>query len=358
MLGIRNRSFYKVAVLCSFLLCVFVVFKIEPKQDLKTLFMRPFQYVEAYLRNVKDEGNVNGQWTGKQAKVTDEENAPALHNKFKEEEHVKRSNNIRIFNITSNAIAYLNKCKRTSLRIPDGSNTPICIYEPKEDIFVSASILKTGWWEKGNVEKVWNLMKPVNDMQFLDIGCNIGAFAIAIAKLGRRVTAVDANIVNLKMLAASLRLGGLEKDVTLIWNGVSNETKYVYLRQARVNVGATMILKATEQHPEDRENTVITVRLDDMLSLFEPKPFFIKMDIEIHEAIALQGAVAFFKEFDVRYVLIEWMHFKNKSNGGQFILDFFIQRSFNPFVPWSQQGLEFKDAYTTWPGDVLWIRSN
>ncbi|XP_052785653.1 uncharacterized protein LOC128221202 [Mya arenaria] len=323
----------KVSVLCIFLLCVFVLTTIYNQEEPNNMFRKTFEYV-VHGKNVKDEQNVSDPLYGKQVSI---------------------SENVRIFDITSNAIAYLNNCTKAIQRIPDGSTTPICVH--KGDLFVSAEIVKTGWWERGNIQRVWDLMSPIKDMQFLDLGCNIGAFTIPIAKLGRRVTAVDANRVNLKMLATSLRLGGLDENVTLIWNGLSNKTMYVDLITGIENVGGAHIVSSTEQDPEDRENTVITVRLDDMLSMFEEKPFFVKMDIEMTEALALQGAVAFFKEFDVRYVLMEWMHFKTKHpNDGEFIIDFLNQRSFTPFVPQDMKGLQLKDAHTTWPVEVLWMR--
>ncbi|XP_052761581.1 uncharacterized protein LOC128204232 [Mya arenaria] len=203
-------------------------------------------------------------------------------------------------------------------------------------------------------------MKPVKDMSFLDLGCNIGAFTIPIAKLGRRVIAFDANKENLKMLATSLHLGGLDQNVTLIWNGISNETKYVHLVPSTNNVGGTKIEQSDMQSPIDNENNIITIKLDDMLTQLGSGPFFMKMDIESHEAMALRGAVAFFNEIDVRYIMMEWMHYKDTEDKseGSFITDFLFKNSFIPCRISDSKELVMEDAYSSWPTDILWIKKS
>ncbi|XP_052761806.1 uncharacterized protein LOC128204430 [Mya arenaria] len=254
----------------------------------------------------------------------------------------------RLFNIAVHADSYLSKCKRATLRVPGGSQAPICVYNTSEDIWVSGSIIKHQSWEWENVVTVWKLMKPVKDMTFLDLGCNIGAFTIPMAKLGRRVIAVDANKENLKMLATSLHLGGLDENVTIFWNGVSNETKYVHLVPSTSNVGGTKIEQSDIQSPIDIANSIITM------------PFFMKMDIETHEAMALRGAVTFFKDIDVRYILMEWMHYKDTKDKkeGSFITDFLSKNSFIPCRISDSKELVIEDAYSSWPNDILWIKKS
>ncbi|XP_052761811.1 uncharacterized protein LOC128204435 [Mya arenaria] len=266
----------------------------------------------------------------------------------------------RLFNIAVNANSYLSKCQRATLRVPGGSQAPICVYKASEDIWVSGSIIKHQSWEWENVVTVWKLMKPVKDMAFLDLGCNIGAFTIPMAKLRRRVIAVDANKENLKMLAASLHLGGLDVNVTLVWNGVSNETKYVHLVPSTSNVGGTKIEQSVIQSPTDNENSIITIQLDDMVTKCGSGPFFMKMDIETHEAMALRGAATFFKEIDVRYILMEWMHYKDTKDKkeGSFITDFLSKNSFIPCRISDSKELVMEDAYSSWPNDILWIKKS
>ncbi|XP_052761393.1 uncharacterized protein LOC128204090 [Mya arenaria] len=266
----------------------------------------------------------------------------------------------RLFNIAVNANSYLSKCKRATLRVPGGSQAPICVYNASEDIWVSGDIIKHQSWEWKNVVTVWKLMKPVKDMAFLDLGCNIGAFTIPMAKLGRRVIAVDANKENLKMLATSLHLGGLDENVTIFLNGVSNETKYVHLVPSTSNVGGTKIEHSDIQSPVDIANSIITIKLDDILTKFGPKPFFMKMDIEGHEAMALRGAVTFFKDIDVRYILMEWMHYKDTKDKkeGSFISDFLAKNSFIPCRISDKNELVMEDAYSSWPNDILWIKKS
>ena len=66
------------------------------------------------------------------------------------------------------------------------------------------------------------MLRDQPDLLFLDIGCNIGTYTIAMAHLGRTVVAVDALIDNLQLLNKSLLLGNFQKYVTLNWNAVSD----------------------------------------------------------------------------------------------------------------------------------------
>ncbi|XP_052762005.1 uncharacterized protein LOC128204656 [Mya arenaria] len=247
-----------------------------------------------------------------------------------------------------------NDCNIAYLRNPDESQSPICVYDSKEDTVISHSILTDGFWEKANVQRVWMLMEDNASMEFLDLGCNIGVFTIPIAKLGRRVTSVDANKVNLQMLSTSLRYGRLGDNVTLIWNGISNETSYVNLKQVDDNVGGTRIIKSSKGEPKDTENSIITIKLDEIVNMFGDNPVFMKIDIEGYEGLALKGAFSFFKEVDVRYILMEWMHHTNES--GKYILYYLYERSFRPHKVFDMTELQIKDAFTNWPGDILWVK--
>ncbi len=67
----------------------------------------------------------------------------------------------------------------------------MCIKPLNIDRWVSGSIDKEGAWEKDIVNNV------IRAAVFLDVGANIGGYAVVIAAMRRRVIAVDADLQNL-----------------------------------------------------------------------------------------------------------------------------------------------------------------
>ena len=234
--------------------------------------------------------------------------------------------------------------------------TLICIYEAKHDHLVSGSLLYRGEWEGGMVNTLAHFLNNHPDVEFLDLGCNIGSYTIPIAHLGRKVVAVDAVIDNLALLSKSLKLTELKDRVTLIWNAISNGYSKVTLTKEMGNIGATGIRELTIED-ETNKTTYIThtIKLDDLIPLFKGKRIVIKMDIEKQEHNALLGARAFFDAVDVLWLQMEIMWHK-KELSGPIIVDFLSSRGFQPFANFDiKQPLSVSNI-ADWPWDVYFIK--
>lgn len=77
----------------------------------------------------------------------------------------------------------LPKFMQAVLRTSAGS-LPIFIHNPKDDIHVSNSIHKYGSWEGGYIELVLTFLRQDLDLQFIDLGANLGVYSMAVAKFG------------------------------------------------------------------------------------------------------------------------------------------------------------------------------
>ena len=78
----------------------------------------------------------------------------------------------------------------------------ICVYNAKEDVFVSRSIIDNGSYEP----KVSMILRELlsiwpsegkNKTVLLDVGANLGIYGLYVAKLGFRVWAVEPQVQNL-----------------------------------------------------------------------------------------------------------------------------------------------------------------
>ena len=260
---------------------------------------------------------------------------------------------VRMFNDTTNQKRLDGKC--VPLRTKKGT-TPICTYSYNKDIYVSKSLQIDGQWEGDLVDNISKFLLTRPDVEFLDVGCNIGTYTLAVANLGKRVVAIDANTDSLELLYKSLTLGKLHQNVTLIWNAVSDGYSKVTLSKEPGNVGGTGIRKPDLENIAQNTFLTQTIKLDDLVPLFRGKRIVMKMDIETSEYSALVGGENFFKAVDVLLIQIEIRWHKTASTGPK-IVEYLATRHFKPFIDSNRQkpldGINIK----TWPGDIYFIKS-
>ena len=239
-----------------------------------------------------------------------------------------------------------------SLRTFRGT-TPICTYPVDKDIWVSGSIHRTGQWEGDLVYRQSVVFAARPELEFLDLGCNIGTYTLALAQQGVKVTAIDPMLENLELLSQSLKLGNLRENVTLIWNAVSNKRQLITFKDARNNVGGTQIQGAnlTNSHGYMAR----TILLDDLIPLFRGKQIIIKMDIETTEYFALLGGKRFFDEVDVVVIQLEFAFHKTGPYGMR-ILELLSSKGYSPFRDISIHYPLNHLALKTWPGDIYFIK--
>lgn len=158
-------------------------------------------------------------------------------------------------------------------------DTPIFVYTAEEDQHVSGSLLSRGSWETDLVHVLLKLLSRDPHLQFIDIGTNIGVYALTVAKVmpERKVIAVDALDMNVQRLcASSAQL--IPSSITLVRAALSNVTgEEVTLGIDRGNIGGSFVTK--DQNPnkvngsdlvkDGNKNygTVRTAQLDDLYSL-------------------------------------------------------------------------------------------
>ncbi|XP_062585485.1 uncharacterized protein LOC134247161 [Saccostrea cucullata] len=240
------------------------------------------------------------------------------------------------------------KFVRTQLRGPQ--QTPIHVYTPQEDQWVSGNIIRQGMWEGNLVRKIHDILKNEPEVVFLDIGANVGVFSLTVAKLGRYVIAVDALEGNVARLCRSVQDGNLGSHMTIIHNALSYQREKVSLGTHKKNIGGTYV-KKLEKMGLDKvgQNSLVVdaILLDDLLEIFNIKRAVIKMDVETFEANVLKGAEKFFKAVQVDYLLMEFVSHRGK-NSGNFIVDFLKNHSL--VSEYSNKN------HATWSGEVMFKR--
>lgn len=275
----------------------------------------------------------------------------------KQTQHVKcaRTFCYSALNISSSKAGKQSTKPCVFLKTPRG-RTPFCIYPPNTDIHVSGSIQRGGQWEGVLVSNLAKFIKTKPGTEFLDIGCNIGAYTVSMAHLGINVTAIDPLLENLELLSKSLVLGGLQNNVTLIWNAASNDRKLVKFKVGKQNIGGTRIVDLNSSTAlNDKSYTASTIMLDDLIPLFRGKRVAIKIDIEESEYNALLGGGKFLSEIDVVVIQIEYL-FHKKGKDGPKILSYLASKGFTPYRDLGRQRPLKTTTMRLWPNDLYYLK--
>lgn len=232
---------------------------------------------------------------------------------------------------------------RTQLKMENSLD--IFVYPTSVDKWVSGRIIREGKWEEDHIQKIYRILKSDPSMIFLDIGANVGVFALTMAMLGNQVVAIDALGDNVGRICASMRTNNLQDRMTIIHNAMSYTREKVSLGKFYLNVGGTFIKQMGVSANSD-VIVIDTILLDDLLDLhkFKGRRFVIKMDVETFEANVLKGAFEFFNSVRVEFVLMEFMAHKGKESG-DFIVQFLKDFGLEPDVSNSN--------HSTWPMDVM-----
>lgn len=237
---------------------------------------------------------------------------------------------------------------RTQLKMENSLD--IFVYPTSIDKWVSGRIIREGKWEEDHIQKIYRILKSDPSIIFLDIGANVGVFALTMAKLGNQVVAIDALGDNVGRICASMRTNNLHNRMSIIYNAVSYTRQKVSLGKFHLNVGGTFIKKMGVSANSD-VIVIDTILLDDLLDLykFKGRRVVIKMDVETFEANVLKGAFEFFTNVRVEFVLMEFMAHKGKESG-DFIVQFLKDFGLEPDVSNSN--------HSAWPMDVMFRKSS
>ena len=254
--------------------------------------------------------------------------------------------------------------------VPLNSDPPIkiCIHSNvKVDKQVSGFIARGQLWEGSIVKYMQRALAKEPSLGFLDIGSNIGEFALVSAKMNHSVVAVEALALHANMLRRSAQINSLEDKIILINNAVSNTRRTVQMKPMPGNMGGTYV---TEIRPmSDNTNTsndtfraiAQSILLDDLVDIIPFKRAIMKIDIEAHEPYAIAGAERLFREIDIPLIIFEFgllrkKRSKNDVNTIQVMFNFFRSRDYDPYTMY-QRKLSY-ESWRSWPWEIIFKRAD
>lgn len=174
-----------------------------------------------------------------------------------------------------------------------------------DDRWIGGSIRHSGAFEEHNLDECLAILaaqgRAIEGGRFVDIGANIGSFAIHALKNGfDDAVAIEPDPTNFRLLRANAVLHGCETRMQFFPCAVSDQDGSVVFEKSRDNLGDHRISakeNAALVDVNDEANreriTVTTRRLDAILADAGPEPAaLIWIDTQGHEGHVLAGAPA------------------------------------------------------------------
>lgn len=112
-------------------------------------------------------------------------------------------------------------CLQASFAGLSGPPVPICLFADDENPTGSANIRRGRYYEEDVVARFLAVLRRHPEMTFVDLGANLGLYALPIARR-TIVVAVEPFRRTMRRLATSAELGGVAANMLLVNNAVSS----------------------------------------------------------------------------------------------------------------------------------------
>ena len=243
---------------------------------------------------------------------------------------------------------------------------PMCVYQGGQDIPISTSIATGQGWDVANVERVLEYLgEPRSDMGFIDLGSNLGTYALAAAAAGHQVVAVEPMDANLRRLKQSIKLGHVKDKITVVQAGISNETDKLYFLIHNWNKGASYLVPKSRcltnsARTCNKNRTMPIILMNDLLDVIPFKNAVLKIDIEGHECRSLPKAGKFFDTINVKFIRMEFAWYTRNWKTDAQISEVEEMISFmkdKGYTPWTDKGDSLENIkWRRWPDDIVWTK--
>lgn len=166
--------------------------------------------------------------------------------------------------------------------------------------FIDATVFLDGVFEREGLDRLWNWISRTNCTQFVDVGANIGLYALRMAHHPSilKVHCFEPDPRNHAQLMGNIFLSGNAGKIEAHCIAASDTDGvapfYVSrdateLDQGKLNTGTSALRLQTNRHAEVNAVKVRMCRLDTILPIVN-EALAIKIDVEGHEAEVLEGA--------------------------------------------------------------------
>lgn len=160
--------------------------------------------------------------------------------------------------------------------------------------YIDRKILVDGHYEPEQVAKFSTLAARMQAAYFFDIGANIGVYTVQMSRIPtiRTILSFEPMPANRSQLHANILLNGLSDTVEIYPYALSNTEGNAVFLQNKGNSTGRSRLKETNPHKLDEakfEEVIVQTKKLDEISEIKNQKLAIKIDVEGHELMVLEG---------------------------------------------------------------------
>jgi len=185
------------------------------------------------------------------------------------------------------------------------------IHRIAEDIHVSGMIARTGVWESAQIELFTKMLIKYPSALVIDIGINIGMYALVAAANNHRVIGFEPLQKNLNVLCSSINNNRWNNLITVYNVALTNKRTKVSFRTPYENAGGTEVYDNDGLHGTLNKDYANAYPFDDF-DIVHASPIIMKIDIEGHECQLFESSENFFKNNNVVIIFMEWGNLAQK----------------------------------------------
>ena len=187
----------------------------------------------------------------------------------------------------------------------------LCMHEPREDIYISLFLFDGKLFEDSKTHIYLQLLHKTPSVTVLDLGANLGYFAILAAAMGHHVIALEPMPHNFRLLEASTALNQFGARVRLInkAGGPTDDLPPLQICANPTNQGDSAVYPPGQAPPGHRCHEVAVTTLNAILKDEPEPPMLVKSDTQGYDAFIMdpdRGGSALWSTTPPAVVLLEW----------------------------------------------------
>ena len=194
----------------------------------------------------------------------------------------------------------------------------ICIYNYKEDKYISNTIIEKGLYQPENTESFKYILNRCTDCIFIDLGCNLGYFSLLSSALGHKTVSYDILSSNLNKLSKASEVSKLK--ISIYKYGVSgSENPHAYAFEGDSSIGergqGTILNSELDQdyvpaYYEKFQTITISRIFHDLQMTYvinqTSPPIILKLDLDTHECSVFEENSNVFINLSIPYIIMRW----------------------------------------------------
>ena len=193
----------------------------------------------------------------------------------------------------------------------------ICIYDYKEDKYISNTIVEKGLYQPDNTKSFNYILNRCTDCIFVDLGCNLGYYSLLSSALAHKTVSYDILSSNLNKLSKASEVSKLKIDIYKYGvSGSENPHAFAFEGDSSIGERGQGTILSTELDQDyvpvsyDSFQTITISRIFQDLQMTnvinQTSKIILRLDLDTHECSVFEENSDVFINLSIPYIIMRW----------------------------------------------------